>query len=81
MAYYMVPRYVQFINALPKTPSQKVSKVDLRRVARDTFRSMWDREAAGIRVTRFTARDNSAGAHQVGAPGNATATSTATSSS
>ena len=81
MAYYMVPRYVQFIDALPKTPSQKVSKVDLRRVARDTFRSMWDREAAGIRVTRFTARDNSAGANQAGAPGDATATSTATSSS
>ena len=55
MAYYMVPRYVTFADALPMTPSQKVSKPALRAQARDTYREMWDREAHGIEVNRFSA--------------------------
>ncbi len=62
MAYYMVPRYVQFTEELPKTPSQKVSKVELRQVAKATYRQMWDREAHGIEVTRFTARNTATAA-------------------
>jgi crotonobetaine/carnitine-CoA ligase len=55
MAYYMVPRYVKFVDELPKTPSQKIAKPALREQARATYREMWDREAFGIEVNRFTA--------------------------
>lgn len=45
MAAYMVPRYVQFVEDLPKTPTEKVEKYRLaeRGVGPDT----WDREASG----------------------------------
>lgn len=56
MAYFMVPRYVAFVDELPKTPSQKIQKTALRERAQSDYRSMWDREAAGIKVDRFTAR-------------------------
>jgi crotonobetaine/carnitine-CoA ligase len=50
MAYFMVPRYVRFMDALPKTPTEKIQKAVLREdgVTADT----WDREAAGYKVTR-----------------------------
>lgn len=46
----MVPRYIRVMSALPKTPSAKVLKGDLRKegLTADT----WDREKAGIRVRR-----------------------------
>ncbi|MBU6271746.1 MAG: AMP-binding protein [Betaproteobacteria bacterium] len=48
MAHFMVPRYVRVVVELPKTPSNKVMKAELRRegVTPDT----WDRERAGITV-------------------------------
>jgi crotonobetaine/carnitine-CoA ligase len=49
MPYFMVPRYVEVVDELPKTPTQKVQKHMLRRPAGD---DVWDREAAGIRVGR-----------------------------
>lgn len=55
MAYYMVPRYVKFVDELPKTPSQKIAKPALREQAKATYRQMWDREACGIEVDRFSA--------------------------
>ncbi len=50
MPYFMVPRYIRFVAALPKTPTERVQKVPLREegVTPDTF----DREAAGIRIGR-----------------------------
>ena len=50
LAYFMIPRYIRILDALPKTPTQKVEKHTLRRagIAPDT----WDREAAGIRPSR-----------------------------
>ncbi len=50
MAYFMVPRYVRFMDQMPKTPTEKVQKAVLREtgVSRDT----WDREAAGYQVKR-----------------------------
>jgi crotonobetaine/carnitine-CoA ligase len=50
MAHFMVPRYFRVLDTLPKTPSNKVLKGDLRKdgVTADT----WDREAAGIKVKR-----------------------------
>ncbi len=50
MAHFMVPRYVRVIDALPKTPTQKVQKHLIRSegVTADT----WDREKAGIVLRR-----------------------------
>ncbi|NYG59848.1 crotonobetaine/carnitine-CoA ligase [Nocardioides daedukensis] len=50
MPYFMVPRYIQVIGVLPKTPTQKIQKHLLRDsgVAQD----VWDREAAGIKLNR-----------------------------
>tara|TARA_R110000751_G_scaffold18234_41_gene55441 strand:- start:2389 stop:3996 length:1608 start_codon:yes stop_codon:yes gene_type:complete len=50
MAHFMVPRYVRIVTELPRTPTAKVRKIELREagVTPDT----WDREAAGIRVRR-----------------------------
>ena len=52
MPHFMVPRYIRILEALPKTPSAKVQKAELRRqgVTADT----WDREKAGIRIRRET---------------------------
>ncbi len=48
--YFMVPRYIRFVETLPKTPTERVQKVKLREqgITPDTF----DREAAGITITR-----------------------------
>jgi len=48
--YFMVPRYIRFVAALPKTPTERVQKVTLRDegITPDTF----DREAAGITIAR-----------------------------
>jgi crotonobetaine/carnitine-CoA ligase len=48
MAHFMLPRYVRVAAELPKTPTAKIQKAELRRdgVTADT----WDREAAGIKV-------------------------------
>ena len=50
MAYFMIPRYVRILPELPKTPSAKVLKAELRRegITADT----WDREQAGIVIRR-----------------------------
>ena len=46
----MVPRYIRFVETLPKTPTERVQKVKLREegITADTF----DREAAGITIKR-----------------------------
>lgn len=50
MPYFMVPRYLEFVDELPKTPTEKVKKEELRK--RGLGRSTWDREAAGVTVRR-----------------------------
>jgi crotonobetaine/carnitine-CoA ligase len=52
MAYYMVPRFVQVLPDLPRNASQKVEKFKLREAANADRDSLWDRERAGIKVTR-----------------------------
>jgi crotonobetaine/carnitine-CoA ligase len=52
MAYFMVPRYVQFREALPTTMSQKVEKFRLRQQLEADLAQAWDREAAGIVLAR-----------------------------
>ena len=50
MAYFMVPRYVEVVDALPKTQTGKVRKYALRE--RGLTPGTWDREAAGITLRR-----------------------------
>jgi crotonobetaine/carnitine-CoA ligase len=52
MAYYMVPRYLDVIDALPKTPSEKIEKYKLAVSARERLDELWDREKAGVEVRR-----------------------------
>jgi crotonobetaine/carnitine-CoA ligase len=48
MAHFMIPRYIRILPELPKTPSNKVMKHELRQegITADT----WDRDKAGIRI-------------------------------
>jgi crotonobetaine/carnitine-CoA ligase len=50
MPYFMVPRYIRFMERLPKTPTERVQKVPLREegVTPDTF----DREVSGPSISR-----------------------------
>lgn len=50
MPHFMVPRYIRRMQALPKTPTAKIEKHILR--SEGITRETWDREAAGIRVSR-----------------------------
>lgn len=52
MAYFMVPRFVAFTDALPKTPSEKIEKYKLKRDAEAQRADLWDREKYGIVVKR-----------------------------
>ena len=49
-AYFMVPRFYELIDALPKTASQRVRKFELRN--RPPSGLEWDREQHGLFVTR-----------------------------
>jgi crotonobetaine/carnitine-CoA ligase len=50
MPHFAVPRYVRFVDQLPKTPSQRIEKYKLREqgLTEDT----WDRETLGYEVKR-----------------------------
>lgn len=50
LAHFAVPRFVRFMDELPKTPSQRIQKFKLRDdgITTDT----WDRETIGYRVVR-----------------------------
>src|SRR5882757_2530318 len=52
MAYYMVPRYLEVIEALPKTPSEKIEKYKLKVDATERLAEFWDRDEAGITIRR-----------------------------
>lgn len=54
MPYFSVPRYLEFVDTLPKTPSGKVMKKELR--SRGHGDTVWDREEAGIIITRETSK-------------------------
>lgn len=47
LAYFAIPRYVEFVSELPLTENGKVRKQVLRE--RGVTASTWDREAAGVR--------------------------------
>ena len=50
MPYFAVPRYIEVVEEIPKTPSQKIQKNKLRE--RGVSGSTWDRESVGYRVRR-----------------------------
>ena len=52
MAYFMVPRYIQFRDELPTTVNQKVEKFRLRNELEADLSTAWDREAAGVVLSR-----------------------------
>jgi carnitine-CoA ligase len=51
LPYFMVPRYLSLVAELPKTPTLKIQKNLLRESSTD---DAWDRESAGIIVSRST---------------------------
>ena len=51
MAHFMVPRFIRIVSELPKTPTLKVEKHLLRKEGLAAS-GVWDREAAGIKITR-----------------------------
>ncbi|HEY0294538.1 MAG TPA: AMP-binding protein [Bordetella sp.] len=52
MSYFMVPRFVEFIERLPKTASEKLEKYKLKQDAEARRSELWDREREGIAVRR-----------------------------
>jgi crotonobetaine/carnitine-CoA ligase len=48
--YYFVPRYLEFVDALPYTPTNKVQKFELR--AAGVTRHSWDRNQSGFKVQK-----------------------------
>ena len=50
MPYFAVPRYVEFVSKLPKTPNEKIQKNKLRETGINP--ATWDREKAGYQVKR-----------------------------
>lgn len=52
MPYFMVPRFVEFVPRLPRTMSEKVQKSELRASAEARLSNIWDREKAGIVLSR-----------------------------
>ena len=50
MPYFAVPRYVEFIENLPKTPTDRVEKYKLKQAG--ITANTWDREKAGVQVRR-----------------------------
>lgn len=50
LPYYMVPRYIEFVAELPKTPSLRVQKFRLREDG--VTAATWDCEQEGIRIRR-----------------------------
>jgi len=50
MAYFAVPRFVEYMDQLPSTENGKIQKFKLRE--RGTTDKTWDREAAGYKLAR-----------------------------
>jgi crotonobetaine/carnitine-CoA ligase len=50
LPHFMVPRYLEFVDELPKTETQKIRKTVLRDAG--VTPATWDREASGIKVAR-----------------------------
>jgi len=56
LAYFMVPRYVEFVGELPINASQKIQKALLKERAEQSLDGYWDKERAGGVELRPTQR-------------------------
>jgi crotonobetaine/carnitine-CoA ligase len=54
LAYFAIPRYVEFLDELPLTPNGKIEKYRLRE--RGVTEATWDRERAGYTLNRTLPR-------------------------
>jgi crotonobetaine/carnitine-CoA ligase len=52
MSYFMVPRFIDVRDELPRTANAKVRKEVLRQEAQERLGTYWDRVAQGIEVRR-----------------------------
>ena len=52
LPHYMVPRYIEFMDELPRTPTNKVKKAEMREAG--VTPATWDRQAAGVSVRAIT---------------------------
>ena len=50
MPYFAVPRFVEFMDGLPKTPTERIQKYVLKQAG--VTENTWDREKAGIQIKR-----------------------------
>jgi len=50
MPYFAVPRFVEFMDGLPKTPTERIQKYVLKQAG--VTENTWDREKAGIEIKR-----------------------------
>jgi crotonobetaine/carnitine-CoA ligase len=58
MSHFMVPRYLEFADGLPRTPTGKIQKHALRE--RGPGPRTWDRERAGLRLTDLLQQERTA---------------------
>lgn len=49
LPYFAIPRFIETLDELPKTPSARVKKFELRRASND---SAWDRERHAVQIRR-----------------------------
>ena len=52
MTYFMVPRYIEFVQSLPVTENQKVEKFRLKQQMEADLEAVWDREKMGVVLER-----------------------------
>jgi crotonobetaine/carnitine-CoA ligase len=52
MPRHMIPRFIEIVDELPRTPSFKIKKAELRQAG--ITAATWDREKAGVRLERQT---------------------------
>jgi crotonobetaine/carnitine-CoA ligase len=50
MAYFAVPRFLEFVSELPKTPTNRIEKYRLREAGITAH--TWDRQKAGVKIRR-----------------------------
>lgn len=49
IAYFMIPRYIEFVDEIPHTSMEKVAKVTIKETG---VTNAWDREASGYKIKR-----------------------------
>jgi crotonobetaine/carnitine-CoA ligase len=50
MPYFMIPRYLEFVDELPKTENEKIQKAKLR--DRGNSADTWDRNESDVTITK-----------------------------